>query len=176
MKHFLLLFVFATNFLTAQSFSITGKIAIGENEKMAVTSVFLYPENSQNLLKVVVTNTAGSFVFQGIKAGNYTVKVKYVGFESYTSAVFSVVDKNIELPIINLKTATAELKEVVIKKEKPMVQVLADKTVFNVENTINATGTSGFELLRKAPGVVIDNNDNLIVEGKSGVLIYIDGK
>ena len=57
-----------------------------------------------------------------------------------------------------------------------MVQVLADKTVFNVENTINATGTSGFELLRKAPGVVIDNNDNLIVEGKTGILIYIDGK
>jgi outer membrane receptor protein involved in Fe transport len=80
------------------------------------------------------------------------------------------------LPLISLQRATAELKEVVIKKEKPMVQVLADKTVFNVENTINATGTSGFELLRKAPGVVIDNNDNLIVEGKSGVLIYIDGK
>ncbi len=50
-----------------------------------------------------------------------------------------------------------------------MVQVLADKTVFNVENTINATGTSAFELLRKAPGVIVDNGGSIIVEGKSGV-------
>jgi outer membrane receptor protein involved in Fe transport len=176
MKQFLLLLVFTTNFLNAQSFSITGKIALAENEKIAVTSVLLYPDNNQNLLKAVVTDATGNFIFQGIKPGNYILKINYVGFESYASKVFTIVDKNIELPLISLQKATAELKEVVIKKEKPMVQVLADKTVFNVENTINATGTSGFELLRKAPGVVIDNNDNLIVEGKSGVLIYIDGK
>lgn len=176
MKQLLLFLVFASNFLNAQSFSITGKIALEENEKVAVTSVFLYPESNQNLLKAVVTDAAGSFTFQGIKAGNYVLKIKYIGFEPYTSKVFTVADKNVDLPLISLQKATAELKEVVIKKEKPMVQVLADKTVFNVENTLNATGTSGFELLRKAPGVVIDNNDYLIVEGKTGVLIYIDGK
>lgn len=176
MKQFLLLIVLVTNFLNAQSFSINGKIALEDNKKMAVTSVLLYPENNQTLLKVVVIDDAGNFAFQGIKAGNYVLKIDALGFESYKSAVFTIVDKNITLPVIVLKIATSELKEVVIKKEKPMVQVLADKTVFNVENTINATGTSGFELLRKAPGVVIDNNDNLIVEGKSGILIYIDGK
>lgn len=176
MKQFLLLLVFASNFLNAQSFSINGKIALADNEKMAVTSVLLYSENNQTLLKAVVTDASGSFTFRGIKPGNYTLKINYIGFESYTSKAFTVADKNLELPIIALQKATSELKEVVIKKQKPMVQVFADKTVFNVENTINATGTSGFELLRKAPGVVIDNNDNLIVEGKSGVLIYIDGK
>lgn len=176
MKKILLLFVLVTNFLNAQSFSINGKIALKDNKKMAVTSVLLYPENNQTFLKVVVIDDAGNFSFEGIKAGNYVLKIDALGFESYKSTVFTIVDKNITLPLIVLKIATSELKEVVIKKEKPMVQVLADKTVFNVENTINATGTSGFELLRKAPGVVIDNNDNLIVEGKSGILIYIDGK
>lgn len=176
MKQFLVLVFLATNFLNAQSFSVTGKIAADQNEKIAATSVFLYPEASENLLKVVVSDASGSFRFQGISPGNYFLKINYIGFEPYKSDVFTIADKNVELPLITLKIATSNLKEVVIKKEKPMVQVLADKTVFNVENTINATGTSGFELLRKAPGVVIDNNDNLIVEGKSGVLIYIDGK
>jgi hypothetical protein len=41
--------------------------------------------------------------------------------------------------------------------------------------TLSATGTTAFELLRKL-SIVIDNNDNLIVEGKTGVQIYIDGK
>jgi iron complex outermembrane recepter protein len=177
MKQLVLVLVcIATNFLNAQSFSITGKIALEDNEKMAITSVNLYPENNQNLLKVVVTSANGGFSFQNVKPGNYVLKISYIGCEPYTSKVFTVLDKNVQLPVIALQKATAELKEVVIKNEKPMVQVLADKTVFNVENTLNATGTSGFELLRKAPGVVIDNNDNLIVEGKTGVLIYIDGK
>ena len=169
-------FLLASSFLNAQSFSINGKIALESNEKAAVTSILLYPENSQTLVKAVVTDSNGNFIFSNIKTGNYFIKINYIGFQSYNSNVFSITDKNIELPLIALQKSTEALEEIVIKKQKPMVQVLADKTVFNVENTINATGTSGFELLRKAPGVVIDNNDNLIVEGKSGVLIYIDGK
>ncbi|MFZ4678773.1 MAG: TonB-dependent receptor domain-containing protein [Flavobacterium sp.] len=176
MKYYYFFFLLASSFLNAQSFSINGKITLENNEKTAVTSIFLYPENSQTLVKAVVTDSNGNFIFSNIKTGNYLIKINYVGYQSYNSNVFSITDKNIELPLIALQKSTEVLKEVVIKKQKPMVQVLADKTVFNVENTINATGTSGFELLRKAPGVVIDNNDNLIVEGKSGVLIYIDGK
>lgn len=176
MKYYYFFFLLASSFLNAQSYSINGKIALESNEKAPVTSILLYPENSQTLVKAVVTDSNGNFIFSNIKTGNYFIKINYIGFQNYNSTVFSITDKNIELPLIALQKSTEALKEVVIKKQKPMVQVLADKTVFNVENTINATGTSGFELLRKAPGVVIDNNDNLIVEGKSGVLIYIDGK
>jgi hypothetical protein len=176
MKYYYFFFLLASSFLNAQSYSINGKISLESNEKVAVTSILLYPENSQTLVKAVVTDSNGNFIFSNIKTGNYFIKINYIGFQSYNSNVFSITDRNIELPLIALQKSTEALEEVVIKKQKPMVQVLADKTVFNVENTINATGTSGFELLRKAPGVVIDNNDNLIVEGKSGVLIYIDGK
>jgi iron complex outermembrane recepter protein len=176
MKYYYFFFLLASSFLNAQSYSINGKISLESNEKAPVTSILLYPENSQTLVKAVVTDSNGNFIFSNIKTGNYFIKINYIGFQSYNSNVFSITDRNIDLPLIALQKSTEALEEVVIKKQKPMVQVLADKTVFNVENTINATGTSGFELLRKAPGVVIDNNDNLIVEGKSGVLIYIDGK
>ena len=177
MKSYLLLCILIiTNFLNAQSFSISGKITLEANEKIAVTSVVLHSENNQTFSKTVATDNNGNYIFSDIKTGNYFIEINYVGFQTYKSAIVILVDKNIILPIIQLQKSTQQLKEIVIKKQKPMVQVLADKTVFNVENTINATGTSGFELLRKAPGVVIDNNDNLIVEGKSGVLIYIDGK
>lgn len=109
MKHLVLLLVFATNFLNAQSFSITGKIALEDNEKMAATSVFLYTENNENLLKAVVTDDTGNFTFQGIKTGNYVLKINYIGFESYTSTVFTINDKNVELSLISLQRATAEL-------------------------------------------------------------------
>ena len=52
----------------------------------------------------------------------------------------------------------------------------SDKTVFNVENSINSTGSTAYELLQKAPGVVVDNNDNIMLKGRGGVLVQIDGK
>jgi hypothetical protein len=46
-----------------------------------------------------------------------------------------------------------------------MIEVLADKTVLTCKY-VKCNRNDGFELLTKAPGVIIDNNDNLIVEGK----------
>ncbi|MEL6141049.1 MAG: outer membrane beta-barrel family protein, partial [Bacteroidota bacterium] len=55
-------------------------------------------------------------------------------------------------------------------------EVKPDRTVFNVQGTINAVGDNGLDLLRKAPGVTVDNNDNINVLSRSGVLVYVDGK
>ena len=57
-----------------------------------------------------------------------------------------------------------------------MVEIKADKTVFNVENSINATGSNALELLQKSPGIQVDNNDNITMKGKTGVKVYVDGK
>ncbi|RZJ34908.1 MAG: hypothetical protein EOO18_08220 [Chryseobacterium sp.] len=57
-----------------------------------------------------------------------------------------------------------------------MVEIKADKTILNVEGTINATGSDALELLRKAPGVLVDRDDNISLSGKNGVQVYIDGK
>ena len=39
-----------------------------------------------------------------------------------------------------------------------------------------ALGSSAIELLQKAPGVLIDPSDNIILQGKNGVRVFIDGK
>lgn len=57
-----------------------------------------------------------------------------------------------------------------------MLEVKADRTVLNVEGTINSTGSDALELLRKSPGVSVDKDEKLIVNGKNGVQVYIDNK
>ena len=42
-----------------------------------------------------------------------------------------------------------------------MIEVKADKTIVNVENSINAVGSDALELLRKSPGVLVDKDDAL---------------
>lgn len=156
----------------AQSQTVSGLVQPAQ----ANYNVLIYPSGKDAFLKAALTDANGKYTFTQIPQGEYFVKISAVGFLEYQSAKFKVTEQAMVLPTAVLIEKVNQLNEITVKAKKPMIQVLADKTVFNVQNTINATGASGFELLRKAPGVVIDNNDNLIVEGKSGVLIYIDGK
>jgi outer membrane receptor protein involved in Fe transport len=68
------------------------------------------------------------------------------------------------------------LETVTVKAKKPLITVSAEKMVLNVADNISTAGDDGLELLRKAPGVVVDNNDNISLRGNSGVEVYIDGK
>ncbi len=173
MNKFLLLVLFAVGYTAnSQSYKISGEINTEKNEIAAGVSVLLFSDKT--MVKAEIANNQGRYTIKNVKPGTYSLKTSFIGYEEVVIASVVVSSEDIELPAIQIKELATTLSEVVIKK--PMIQVLADKTVFNVENTINAVGNSGFELLRKAPGVTIDNNDNLIVEGKNGVQIYIDGK
>ena len=161
--------------IQAQS-NILGEVVDDNLQAVPAAVVSIYTEDKASFIKAAVTEDNGRFIIKSLQKGTYVLTISSLGFENYTSEVFIHSNNSKDFGIIQLKPASEALEEVVITAEKPMVQVMPDKTVFNVQNTINAAGDSGFELLRKAPGVIIDNNDNLIVEGKTGVQIYINGK
>ncbi len=156
--------------------AITGKV-LNANQipaEKAVITLLNYENGS--FVKAAIAGETGEFQLNNINNGEYKLLVTAIGSKNYSSKKIHVADANQMVDVITLNDLSEVLEEVVIQKEKPMVQVLADKTVFNVSKSITSAGDNGFELLRKAPGVMVDNNDNLIVEGKSGVLIYIDDK
>lgn len=72
--------------------------------------------------------------------------------------------------------ATKTLKEVVIKNEVKTVDKQADKTTFNIENSINSAGASAMEIVEKLPGVQVNPDGQMLMNGKPGVRVYIDGK
>ncbi|WP_350293519.1 TonB-dependent receptor [uncultured Croceitalea sp.] len=167
---FLLLFSVG---LSAQS--ITGKVVNKNQEPMLFAAVVLNSQKDSSLVKATITEDFGVFQFNGILPGKYTLAISSLGYADFKKRIDFKGD-DLDLGSFILNSEAQNLEEVTVVAEKPMVQVLADKTVFNVENTINATGTSAFELLRKAPGVIVDNNGGIILEGKTGVQIFIDGK
>jgi outer membrane receptor protein involved in Fe transport len=170
---FLLLSLLVVSHLHAQS--ISGQLLDENDEPIPFAAVTLHKAKDGSLMKATISAEEGRFILNEISAGKYELKISSLGYAGFTKNI-DFDGSILELGILRLNTSTQELEEVTVVTEKPMVQVLADKTVFNVENTINATGTSAFELLRKAPGVIVDNGGSFIVEGKSGVQIFIDGK
>jgi iron complex outermembrane recepter protein len=171
-------FLSATLCATAQDNapSIKGIVKDQNGESAPFVAVVLLDKDSV-IIKTDVAKDNGSFSFLNVKEGEYQIATSSVQFRQFVSPRFSyVANTSHDLGNITLSASVQELKEVQITAAKQMVEIHPDKTVFNVQGTINSAGNDGMDLLSKAPGIMVDNNDNLIVMGKSGVLIYIDGK
>ena len=124
-----------------------------------------------------LTGPDGAYLFQGLGAGSYLIMVRNVEFNTYVSPLIALNGDNVfEMEPIHLETRINDLEEVVIKGEKAMVEVHPDKMVYNVSSSVNATGNNALELFSKSPGVMVDMDKNIIVQGKSGVQIYINGR
>ena len=161
--------------LRAQDYSISGQLS-AENSPLAYANIILHSSADSTIIKVETSDDNGNYKFQSLINSNYFLKIQFLGYQEEVITDINF-EKNNELYFeTELVPETNQLDEVVVTALRPLVEVKSDKTVFNVENTINASGNDVFELLRKAPGVIIDNNNNIIVEGKTGVQVYIDGK
>ncbi len=174
MKKVLFLTVCLFTILTIEAQEIKGKLLDDENQPLPFATLQLLKSDS-SLLKIETSKGDGTFRFQNLKAETYFLSISFVGYKT----VYRTVDlrvNNGNLKSIVLPRQSTELQEVEIVAEKPMIEVEPDKTVFNVSKNLSTTGDNGIELLRKAPGLQIDNNDNIVLEGKSGVNVYVNGK
>ncbi len=68
------------------------------------------------------------------------------------------------------------LGALVVVAKKPYIENQLDKTVLNVDSRPTAAGQNALELLKQAPGVVVDGNENISISGKKGVNVLIDGR
>jgi len=128
------------------------------------------------VVKFAASTNDGSFSFSGLKEGSYRLKATFVGHKPGFSPSFSFAGAEVSVPTLVMNKLPGEMKEVVVTASRPLIEVKADKTIMNVEGTINAVGSDMLELLRKSPGVMVDKDDNLSMNGKSGVQVYIDGR
>ncbi len=157
--------------------SVTGVVLDEAQAPLAYANVVVLAAADSSIVKVEVSGEDGRFRIANLAAGRYLVSVKYVGLPDTDVDAFDLsFGESRNLGTLGMRAAAQELQVATVTARRAIVEIKADRTVFNVEGTINAAGGDGLSLLRKAPGVVLDNNDNVIVMGRSGVLIYIDGK
>lgn len=170
------LFIFTCVFYNTQAQSnITGVLYDTDSLETPFTPVAIFKKIDSSLVKVATTNDKGLFNLENIAEGSYFLKATFVGLPDL------IID-NLELTsnenkdLGSLYFVMTELDMVVITGQRSLIEVKPDRTIFNVQGTINSTGSNALELLRKAPSVNVDNNDNISVLGRSGVRVYIDGK
>ena len=176
-NYLLLLFFLFGSSLFAQDISLRGQLQDEAGEPVIFANVVLYQAADSSIVKVEASDDAGVFRFLGIPAGTYHLKASYVGAAEFWEPNIQLAEgEQKDLGVLQFGSTSVDLAEATVTAQRAMVEVKPDRTVFNVQGTINSTGSDGLSLLRKAPGVTVDNNDNINVLGRSGVLLYVDGK
>lgn len=185
MKKFIIIFL--TAFVSASSTiaqnikgngKISGSVVNENNQPLPYATVLLLHHGDSILVKSFVSNDKGSFTFEDLRDDKYFISVSSAGYRQYFTSVFAFSRdaKAILLPAISLTSSVRQFQEVTVISKKPLIEMHADKLILNVQNSIVATGNTALEVLQKAPGVVVDQSDNISLNGKSGILIYMDGK
>ncbi|TDH23224.1 TonB-dependent receptor [Segetibacter sp. 3557_3] len=163
-----------TGVVAQSNFVITGTVKDQQGNPLRQASVSLLRAKDSSIVKAEVSNENGRYELSAAAEQAYLLLFTMVGYENnYTSQFKLEADRTTD---VSLQTATRILNDVSVTARKPMIEIKADKTIFNVEGSINATGSNALELLQKSPGMRVDNNDNISMKGKNGVRIYIDGK
>ena len=167
-----------SSFGQAGSGKITGKVIDGSTKTIESATITLIRAKDSTVSKMSVADKTGNFVFENVADGRYLVSITAIGHEKGFSETVEVsaTNNNIQLKTIELIPVAKSIAAVTVTSKKPLIEQKAGKTVINVEASATNTGLNALELLEKSPGVSVDNDGNISVKGKQGVMILIDGK
>lgn len=142
----------------------------------ATISVFLLQDSS--LVNYVLTNRKGQFQVKDIPLGKTChLLVTCNGLKSYTQPFTITEDKSdTTLPPIRLGKAVKELEEVTVVGMRPPMVIKKDTIEFNAGAFKTMPNAVLEDLVKQLPGVDIDKDGNLTMNGRKIEKITIDGK
>lgn len=149
----------------------------GEGDKVIdAATVTLLKSKDSTIVKIAVSDKTGVFEFENIKTGSYFITAEAIGYAKYSGQVFTTSEAATQLGPIAMAAATKGLGAVNVSITRPLIENKIDRTVVNVDASPTNTGLTALEVLERSPGITVDNNDNVSLKGKPGVIIMIDGK
>ncbi|MDG1571536.1 outer membrane beta-barrel family protein [Robiginitalea sp. M366] len=157
--------------LTGQQFQISGTLKDSEGKALPYSNVILLRAADSVQVKGTSADESGIFVLRDVPGGSYLLQPQYFGHKSLILPLELTAD--LQLGEVVLELEGNALDEVVITAARPIIERLADRLVFKVENTVISEGTT-WDILRRTPGVVV-LGDNLEIRGKS-VTVYLNDR
>lgn len=164
--------------LYAQKIELSGVVKEeGTSLPVEQATVKLLQPKDSALITGSVSLTDGTFVLKNVKKGSYLINVSFVGYTSTYKAV-SIDGKTaaVDLGTFMLQPESYELTETVITAKAPEMVMRNDTMEYNADSYKVEEGAALEELFKKMPGVEVDNNGKITVNGKEITKIMVDGK
>ena len=170
--------LFIANSFFSQKNDISGSILLKfQNKKegdIEFAACKLYKASDSVIFKGAFSNESGYVSFDSIPYGEYTAIVSSINTVNDTIFISLTKNKPITSNTINLKSISS-LEEVAIKREIKLLNNSIDKKTYNVSKDMSLRGGTANDVLRRLPGIEIDENGNISLRGDGSVNLLING-
>ena len=170
------IFILCSSFVFSQ-IKLSGVVTDSLGMPVPFAPIGLLSLPDSNIVKGTITDETGNYSLNKLNFGSYILKVSATGYQGKITGKI-VVDSSSnkdQLFDIKLSPPLHALAEVSVTTMKRVVEFKNGNIIVNVENSALAKGNSVYDLLTKLPGVSVDEN-KIIVQGKSGVIVMIDNR
>jgi hypothetical protein len=142
------------------------------------SSVAVYLAKDSSLVNYALTTQKGEFTIEDVPVStSCTLVITNRGYETFTMAVSLKPDaKVLVLDTILLIKSYNELKAVTVRALRPPVSVKPDTLEFNVSSFKTMPNAMIEDLLKQLPGVEVDKDGNITINGKKVSKLMVDGR
>lgn len=156
----------------SQNIRFEGTVKDSTGVGLDMANIMAINEQTKAMDAYAITNEAGKFILS-LKANTaYTIKASYIGFQSFEKTV-TTTTSNMNFPI-TLREGTV-LKDVEVVYEMP-VTISGDTIIYNSDSFTNGTERKLEDVLKKLPGVEVNKDGEIEVEGKKVQKVMVEGK
>ncbi len=163
--------------LSAQPYAIEGRVQNTALQPLHQATVQLQFISSKKASQMTSTDSLGQFRFSLVDTGKYRLIATYSGYGPQVSDTILLREG---LPIskynFTLQKESNHLADVTVRAATPPVQVESGKLIFDLQKQAVTAGQTAFDVLKKLPGIGIDQNENILFRGTVGVNVLVDGK
>ena len=156
----------------SQNIRFEGTVKDSTGVGLDMANIMAINQQTKAMDAYAITNEAGKFILS-LKANTaYTIKASYIGFQSFEKTV-TTTTSNMNFPI-TLREGTV-LKDVEVVYEMP-VTISGDTIIYNSDSFTNGTERKLEDVLKKLPGVEVNKDGEIEVEGKKVQKVMVEGK
>jgi hypothetical protein len=178
MKKIILVLLVALSYTGyAQKFTIQGQLVDSLSKPLPNATVLLLNPKDSSLVNFGVGDGNGKFAIKNVSKGEHLFKATFVGFRAFTKKISTPdVGAIIDLGVVKMEPVTNELEAIEIAAERAPVTVKKDTIEFNAGSFKTKQNAVVEDLLKKLPGVEVDNDGNVTAQGEQVRRVTVDGK
>ena len=167
-------FLLLSTIAFSQTQIITGTISSELNISLESANIIAKPIQEKATLKFAITDNRGRYRLELNNSIKYEITVSYIGFIDQVL----IIEPNSTFSIYNfkLKPTGEQLKEIIIKHEYKPVEIKKDTLIFDVKSFASGNERKLKEILEKLPGIEVDKQGIVTVQGKKITKMLVEGK
>lgn len=161
----------------AQWFNVRGTVYESATLKGLPGASVVVNDSTGKMVAGRQTNEGGHYMIPGVPIGRYTLKVTFIGFKPQTFALhLTGKGGNKRVNDIMLKEDATMMAEALVEGKLPEMTIVDDTVMYNAAAFLLPPGAMVEELVKKLPGVVVDEDGKITHNGKEVKQILVDGK